>query len=72
LVTQSYLAYESEQGFVIFRLQIVMHFKSVKNACKYALKPPKYALKTPKYAPKNSKTSTRNYKTVKNKYLQKK
>ncbi len=46
-----------------------MHLKSVKYACKYALKLPKYALKTPEYALKNSKTSITNLKTVKNKSI---
>jgi len=51
---------------VINRLQIVMHLKGVKYACKYALKASKYALKTPK-------TPTTNIKIVKNKtiFLQK-
>jgi len=39
-----------------------MHLKSVKYACKYALKTPKYALK-------NSKTSTTKVKTIKNKSI---
>ena len=42
-----------------------MHLKSVKYACKYALKLSKYALKTIKYALKNSKTSTSNTNPVK-------
>jgi len=39
-----------------------MHLKSVKYACKYALKTPKCALKNPKI-------STTNIKTIKNKNI---
>jgi hypothetical protein len=50
----------------MIRIQIVMHLKSVKYECKYALKIPKFALK-------NSETSTTNVKTIKIKsiFLQK-
>ncbi len=42
-----------------------MHLKSVKYACKYALKTAKICTKTLKYALKNSKTSTTKVKTIK-------
>jgi len=47
-------------------VDIVMHFKSVKHACKYALKS---ALKTPKCALKTHKTPTTNIKPIKNKSI---
>ncbi len=46
-----------------------MHLKSVKYACKYALKTVKICTKTPKYALKNSKTYTTKVKTIKNKSI---